>query len=122
MVKPVRRPSRKDSAFLKNADHVRLWNLVEGAVVDAFRAHPDYLTDKGSKTVVRSVTKRVVGQIVGHAKQTLRGCSFGDSRREGVAKDAAASPDSCQGSGRGGQNSPDRPNLQPSNAPSAERE
>ena len=122
MVKPVRRPSRKDSAFLKNADHVRLWNLVEGAVVDAFRSHPDYLTDKGSKTVVRSVTKRVVGQIVGHAKQTLRGGRFGDCRGRDVVLDAAPDPDSCQGSGRGGQTPPDRPDLQTSIAPSAERE
>ena len=122
MVKPVRRPSRKDSAFLKNADHVRLWNLVEGAVVDAFRSHPDYLTDKGSKTVVRSVTKRVVGQIVGHAKQTLRGGRFGGWRGRAVVVDAAPDPDSCQGSGWGGQTLPDRPDLQPSIAPSAERE
>lgn len=106
---------------MKNADHVRLWNLVEGAVVDAFQAHPDYLTDKAAKVVVRSVTKRVVGQIIGHAKQTLRGGRLGDCRGQSVL-DAAPRPDSCDESGRGGQPHPDRPDLQTSNAPSAERE
>ena len=43
--------------------------MVEGAVVDAFRNHPDYLTISGHRSAVQSVTKRVVGQLVGHAKQ-----------------------------------------------------
>lgn len=111
MVKPLRRPSRKDSAFLKNADHALLWNLVEGAVADAFRSHPDFLTDKGRKTVVRSVTKRVVGQLVGYAKQTLRRGRFGDCKGKIVATGDAPKLDSCQGSDGGGQNSPDRPDL-----------
>lgn len=94
-MKPIRRTSRTDSAFLKRADHVQLWNLVEGAVVDAFRAHPDYLTDKGAGVVARSVTKRVVGQLIGHAKRTLRGGSCGNRRRGGGSSDAPAKSDSC---------------------------
>jgi len=65
----LRRPSAHHRAFLKYRDHARLWRLVEGAVVDAFRTHPDYLTQKGHWSAVQSVTKRVVGQLVGHAKQ-----------------------------------------------------
>lgn len=112
MVKPLRRPSRKDSAFLKNADHALLWNLVEGAVADAFRSHPDFLTNKGRQTVVRSVTKRVVGQLVGYAKQTLRRGRFGDCSGQGINKARRNLEPSVEGASEGGgQNSPDRPNL-----------
>lgn len=112
MVKPIRRPSRKDSAFLKNADHALLWNLVEGAVADAFRAHPDFLTNKGRSTVVRSVTKRVVGQLVGYAKQTLRRSRFGDCSGKGINKARRNSESLAEGdSDRGDQTPPDRPDL-----------
>ena len=112
MVKPLRRPSRKDSAFLKNADHALLWNLVEGAVADAFRSHPDFLTNKGRQTVVRSVTKRVVGQLVGYAKQTLRRGRFGDCSGQGINKARRDLGSPVEGEAKGGgQNSPDRPAL-----------
>ena len=65
----LRRPSYRHPAVLKHRDHGRLWRLVEGAVVDAFHSHPDFLTVAGHRSAVQSVTKRVVGQIVGHAKQ-----------------------------------------------------
>lgn len=81
-----RRPHQNSGAYLKAADHRRLWVLVEGAVVDAFRCHPDYLTTKGEKAAVESITKRVVGQIVGHAKQTREGGRFGGSRGEAPSK------------------------------------
>lgn len=111
-MKPIRRPSRKDAAFLKNADHAALWNLVEGAVVDAFTSHPNFLTDRGRQTVVRSVTKRVVGQIVGYAKQTLRGGRLGDCSRKGSNKAPDTSGPLAKGGPEGGdQTPPDRPPL-----------
>jgi hypothetical protein len=88
MVKGLRRPTPKDIVFLNHADHVRLWKLVEGAVADAFISHPDFLTDKGRATVVRSVTKRVVGQLVDHAKRTLRGGRFCDCQCRGASNKA----------------------------------
>ena len=36
----------------------RLWNAVEGAVIDAFHHHPEYLTRAGRYSAVESVTKR----------------------------------------------------------------
>lgn len=69
-MKPKRKPN--SSAFMKHSDHKKLWRLVEGAVVDAFTNHPDYLTPRGETHAVESVTKRVVGQIVGRAKQAQR--------------------------------------------------
>lgn len=61
----IRRPHRNSPARIKRRDHQRIWRMVEGAVVDAFQQHPDYLTVKGQAAAVESVTKRVVGVIVG---------------------------------------------------------
>ncbi|AVO36612.1 hypothetical protein [Pukyongiella litopenaei] len=91
-----RRPSRRNPAVLKYRDHRRLWRLVEGGVVDAFRCHPDYLTRAGSHSAVQSITKRVVGQIVGHAIQARergrpkvsRGGSGGRAEISGAADGA----------------------------------
>ena len=68
----ARRSSPKSRAAMKHADHLRLWRLVEGGVYDAFRAHPDYLTDHGRARAVESITKRVVGQLVGHANEARK--------------------------------------------------
>lgn len=65
----LRRPSARHPAVCKHRDHGRLWRLVEGGVVDAFRCHPDFLTQAGHRSAVQSVTKRVVGQLVGYAKE-----------------------------------------------------
>jgi hypothetical protein len=54
---------------MRYRDHGKLWRMVEGAVVDALTTHADYLTAKGRRSAVQSITKRVVGQLVGHAKQ-----------------------------------------------------
>lgn len=69
----ARRMDRNHPGYLKHADHARLWSLVEGAVLDAFNSHPDYLTDHGRRRAVGSITKRVCGQLVGHAQETLAG-------------------------------------------------
>jgi hypothetical protein len=67
----ARRSSERSPAKIKHAEHLALWALVEGAgaVADAFNCHPDYLTEKGNKSAVESVTKRVVGQIVGKVSE-----------------------------------------------------
>jgi hypothetical protein len=68
----LRRTSKKSPALLAHGEHARLWALVEGAVVDAFVNHLDYLTDKGVQCAVQSITKRVVGTLVGHAQDAQR--------------------------------------------------
>ncbi len=89
----VRRFDRQHPGYLKHADHARLWALVEGAVLDAFNSHPDYLTDHGRRRAVGSITKRVCGQLVGHAKETLAGGRGNACSSPGVpaADDASAS-------------------------------
>lgn len=78
MPDPHRRP-RPSRAAMKHEDHRRLWRMVEGAVTDAFRSHPDYLTDRGARSAVESVTKRVVGTLVGHTQETRKGGRLGGS-------------------------------------------
>ena len=36
-------------------------------MANALQAHPEYLTPAGKRAAVESITKRVVGQLVGHA-------------------------------------------------------
>lgn len=59
----------------------QLWRVVDGAVNDAFNNHPDYAGQFGPrrlKTIRNSVTKRVVGSVLGYAEQSAQGRS-GDS-------------------------------------------
>ena len=93
----LRRPSPKNPAVLKHQDHQRLWRMVEGAVVDALRSHPEYLTARGERAAVASITKRVVGNLAGHAKQTLAGgrlggCTAPTSFHGDVGTDGVARP------------------------------
>lgn len=78
----IRRTPHRSPARVKAESHQQLWRLVEGAVYDAFRAHPDYLTARGERLAVQSITKRVVGQLVGHASEARKRRPFGASRAE----------------------------------------
>lgn len=78
MPEPHRR-TKPSPAAMKYEDHCRLWRMVEGAVTDAFRSHPEYLTEAGARSAIESVTKRVVGSLVGHAQETRKGGRFGGS-------------------------------------------
>lgn len=51
----------------------QLWSVVDGAVVDAFKNHPDYLTPKGRKSARTSVVKRVTGTVLGFAVNAAKG-------------------------------------------------
>jgi hypothetical protein len=53
----------------------QLWRLVDGAIMDCVKAHPDYFNPKLVKTARRSLTKRVTGQVHGFATQAAKGRS-----------------------------------------------
>lgn len=81
-----RRKTDRRLPLVKPRDHQRLWRLVEGGVLDAFKSHPDYLTAKGQSSAIQSVTKRVVGQLVGYAKQAqVRGRPIKEAGGSGVS-------------------------------------
>ena len=64
---------RRRLAFPRGKDcpqYRKVWKLVDGAVAEAFRAHPDYLSDAvAAKTVRTSIVKRVTGAITGWATE-----------------------------------------------------
>ena len=49
----------------------QVWRLVDGAVHEALKVHPEYLAPSvKARTVRNSITKRVVGAITGYAEQS----------------------------------------------------
>lgn len=73
---------------IQKDDHNALFRLVRGAVRDAFKSHPEYLTDQGRSSAVSSVTKRVVGQIVGRATEARKRGPLGACSGQPVYTDA----------------------------------
>lgn len=53
--------------------HAQLRRVVSGAVEDAFKMHPDYLTPKGRHSAKESVVKRVSGTVLSFAEQAAKG-------------------------------------------------
>lgn len=58
---------------MRSTAYAELWGVVDGAVVDAFNNHPDYLTQKGRVSARNSVVKRVTGTVLSFAAQAARG-------------------------------------------------
>lgn len=50
---------------------------MDGAVADAFKMHPNYLSEDGKRwqTARQSIVKRVVGATMGYAAQAAQGRS-----------------------------------------------
>lgn len=57
-VKPAKRPDDW---------YVQLWYMVDGAIRDTFRMHPEYLAGTPEWIVRNSINKRVVGVIKSYA-------------------------------------------------------
>jgi hypothetical protein len=53
--------------------HQQLWRVVNGAVLDAFNTHPEFLTRPGKKYAAISVTKRVTGTVLSFAVAAAKG-------------------------------------------------
>lgn len=60
----------------------QIWRVVDGAVADALKMHPDYLTSKGSWAARESIVKRVTGAITGYEAQASRGRSVEETAAE----------------------------------------
>lgn len=58
----MRRAHDKSPAKIKAGDD-KLWRVIEGAVIDAMKQHPEYLTNAGREAMAQSITKRVVGNL-----------------------------------------------------------
>jgi len=67
-----RTPIRKDE---RSAAYRQLWRVVDGAVADAMKQHPDYYTNSGTRKARASIVKRVTGAVMGYAEQSAQGRS-----------------------------------------------
>lgn len=70
-----RKPRPRARAPKGDQSYRQLWRVVDGAVMDAFAHHPEYLAPHRGKDARLSVVKRVVGAIQGYAAQAVRGRS-----------------------------------------------
>jgi hypothetical protein len=51
----------------------QVWRIVDGAVRDAFRQHPDYLSPcRREAEIRRSIVKRVTGAFLGYVGEARR--------------------------------------------------
>ena len=55
---------KRPKIITKYEKHKRLYMLIQGAVIDAFNAHPDYLQNGKRSVAITSITKRVAGLII----------------------------------------------------------
>ncbi len=78
-LKPQKMPSKEYRAF---------WRVVDGAVANAFKAHPEYFTETGSRqnTARMSIVKRVVGAVTGYSAEKRR--RFAPGHRSGEQQEA----------------------------------
>ena len=76
-----------------------LWRVVDGAVADCINKHPEYLTDRGRRSLQASITKRVTGSVFGFAREAAtshakrRSVSFETAATKGQAAVTAGSGD-----------------------------
>lgn len=74
------RPTQDYKDRVGAAEYRQLWRVVEGAVLDTIKTHPEYFTEIGAtRKCVGSITKRVVGQMAGAANEARK--RGGDSVR-----------------------------------------
>ena len=58
-----------------DAHYRQIWRVVDGAVADAFKMHPDYLTEHGRSRARQSIVMRVTGAITGYSAEAEKGRS-----------------------------------------------
>lgn len=73
--KSIRAYLRPMEPLRDEAAYQQLWRIVDGAVRDALKMHPDYLTRKGwsGSAARRSIVKRVTGSVMGFVEQSTEG-------------------------------------------------
>jgi hypothetical protein len=74
------RPQKGDREYL------RLFRLIDGALIDCIQKHPDYFPLKNRTNMRNSIVKRIAGQI-----------RWNSPRKRGVAEGAGASPPTALG-------------------------
>ena len=60
---------RKTKPLKDDADYQRIWSIVDGAIRDTMRMHPEYMRIRDRTTARISINKRVTGALVGELRQ-----------------------------------------------------
>lgn len=68
-----KRAHKRNPAYIKYVNNRKLFRIIEGAVVDAMKQHPEYFTDKAEQNAVTSITKRVIGAVIANSDKVPRG-------------------------------------------------
>lgn len=69
------RPTRPHKRILSqkgDAEFIRMYRIVRGAVADAFAMHPDYLAPGRRQDATRSIVKRVTGAVISSLPERVR--------------------------------------------------
>lgn len=69
----ITRTNKRNPVYLKHNKNRKLFRIIEGAVVDAMKQHPEYFTDKAGHSCVASITKRVMGAVLSNSDKVPRG-------------------------------------------------
>lgn len=96
------KPSKPDDTY------GQMWRVVDGAVAECFRAHPDYLPKGENKRTIRaSLVKRVTGAVLGFAVQAAKARSV----RLRTAGETASEASALRGLGLGRVDQASRPRI-----------
>ena len=69
----ITRTNKRNPAYLKHNKNRKLFRIIEGAIVDAMKQHPNYYTDNAMESCVASITKRVMGAVLSNSDKVPRG-------------------------------------------------
>jgi hypothetical protein len=55
------------------AEYKAIWRLIDGAILDALKHHPEYIAPERQQAARNSIIKRATGNVVGYLAQAKRG-------------------------------------------------
>ena len=56
-------------------DYTQIWRVIDGAVLDAFKHHPEYISQGRMKAARESIVKRATGAMTAYLVRTKQGRS-----------------------------------------------
>lgn len=68
----VMRQHKRSLAPKGDARYRRMWRVINGAVADAFKMHPDYVEPERRRAARESIVKRVTGAVLSSFPETGR--------------------------------------------------
>jgi len=54
------------------AEYRQLWRVIDGAIRDCFKMHPDYITPENIRRVRESLAKRITGAVLANKAEASK--------------------------------------------------